>query len=155
MLIACGTKNVVSENKQDSTKTTGQTESSTTHVNDGDVPPLMQVTIENAKDVNTFQNTPESVVIYFFASRIRKDKEWEKVCPTPDKRTDELKRGLEEYNKWTFTKCRFVEKKEFEKNKFWVKVYMEINIDGETDNGEDEATVEFIDGKCVITDVPT
>jgi hypothetical protein len=119
------------------------------------LPPETEITTENAKQVVAFDNSPESVVMYFFASRIRKDKEWEKVCLPTDQRSDKMKRKLEKYDQWTFTKYRYVSKKEFEPNKFWVTIHMAISVDGDADEGEDEATVEKIDGKWIVTEVPT
>jgi hypothetical protein len=119
------------------------------------LPPETEITSENAKQVVAFDNSPESVVMYFYASRIRKDNDWEKVCQSADQRSDKMKRKLEEYSKWTFTKYRYVSKKEFEPNKFWVTIHMAITVEGDSDEGEDEATVELIDGKWVITEVPT
>jgi hypothetical protein len=119
------------------------------------LPPETEITGDNAGQVTSFDNTPESVVMYFYASRIRKDNDWEKVCQPADQQSDKMKRKLNEYSKWTFTKYKYVSKKEFEPNKFWVTLHMAITVEGESDEGEDEATVEMIDGKWVVTEVPT
>jgi hypothetical protein len=74
---------------------------------------------------------------------------------TKRKRSDKLTRGLKEYDSWVFTKYKYVDTKEFEKNKLWVKIYMEITFKGDSDSGEDEVTVELVDGKWMITEVPT
>ena len=117
--------------------------------------PDAEITIENAKQVTAFENTPESIVMYFFASRIRKDNEWEKVCPEEGMQTRAFMRKIAEYSSWTFTKYHFVRKEEVEKDKYWVTIYMEIIYEGKTDDGEDQVTVELMDGKWVITDIPT
>lgn len=119
------------------------------------LPADTEITVDNAKQVTAFDNTPESVVMFFYASRIRKDNAWEKVCLPANERSERMVRKLEDYSKWTITKYRFVDKEEFEKDKWWVKIYMSVTVEGETDDGEDEATVEIINGKCVVTEVPT
>ena len=149
VLASCGAKKVNPENKQDTASV------QQTSLADGTISPLTEITDDNANGVTSFENTPESIVMYFFASKIRKDNEWEKVCLPKDQRSDKLKRGLDEYNNWGFTKYRFVDKKEFDKGKFWVKIYMSITYEGATDDGEDEVTVEMIDGNWLITEVPT
>lgn len=119
------------------------------------LPVNTEITVDNAKQVTSFDDSPESVVMYFYASRIRKDNEWEKVCPPADKRSERLNRGLTEYNNWTFTKYHFVKKEEENPNKLWLTVYFSIIYEGDTDDGEDQIQVEKIDGKWLITEVPT
>jgi hypothetical protein len=113
------------------------------------------ITKENAADVKTFDNSPESVVMYFYASRIRGDKDWEKVCQQPDERTDRMNRKLEDYEQWTILEYKFVSKVDKSDDRAYVKLWMKISVDGETDEGEDEAEVELINGKWVITSIPT
>jgi hypothetical protein len=113
------------------------------------------ITKENAADVKTFDNTPESVVMYFYASRIRGDKEWEKVIQQPDERSDRMNRKLEDYAQWTILEYKFVSKVDKGDDRAFVKLWMKINVEGETDEGEDEAEVELIDGKWLITSIPT
>jgi hypothetical protein len=79
LLAACGSKKIVTENKQDTTKTQVVNQDVNSQV-ESSLSPLAEITVDNAKSVTSFENTPESVVTYFFASRIRKDNEWEKVC---------------------------------------------------------------------------
>jgi len=116
--------------------------------------PLM-IDKTNAKKVKKYENTPESVVTYFYASRIRGDNKWEKIIPPEAERSDRLERKLETYAKWNITKFHLVSKTEYEKNKYWVKVYFEIEINGKTDSGTDEATVILKNGKWIISSVPT
>ncbi len=119
------------------------------------LPPETEITVENAGQVTSFENTPESVVMYYFASRIRKDQDWEKVCIPTDKRSDRMVRQLKDHGEWTFSKYHFVSKKEFEKDKWWVLSYFAVSFKGEEEDGEDEVTVELVDGKWLITEVPT
>jgi hypothetical protein len=118
-------------------------------------PNSKEITVANAGEVKTFENTMQSVVDYFYASRIRKDSEWEKVVPVAAERSERMLRELTKYDTWTITKYHIVSSTEFEPGKFWVKIYMEISIDGRTKGATDEADVELINGKWVITSVPT
>lgn len=52
------------------------------------------VTAVNAADVKFFEDSPESVTRYFYASRIRGDKEWESVCVPPAERSPEFVEDL-------------------------------------------------------------
>lgn len=92
--------------------------------------------------------------MYFYASRIRQDNKWEEVVQPADQRSDRMVNELEEYTKWTFSGYQFKEKKEVDPNKFYVSVWFEISVNGSTDDGTDQATVEMLDGKWVITEVP-
>lgn len=119
------------------------------------LPPETEITTANASQVQAYDNTPESVVMYFYASMIRNDKAWEKVCPPEPKQSKMFRGKMEEYSSWNFTKYRFVKKEEFEKDSYYVTIYMAIIFEGKEDDGEDQVTVEKIDGKWMVTDVPT
>lgn len=119
------------------------------------LPADTEITMLNAADVKAFDNTPESVVMYFYASMIRKDKAWEKVCPSEQKQSKMFRGKMEEYSSWNFTKYRFVKKEEFEKDSYYVTIYMSIIYEGEEDDGEDQVTVTKMNGKWMVVDIPT
>ncbi|MBI3136736.1 MAG: hypothetical protein HYZ14_18830 [Bacteroidetes bacterium] len=123
--------------------------------NTGKLSPETEITSLNAADVTSYENTPESIAMYFYASRIRKDTDWEKVCVAEPERRPKFQNGLEKYATWNFEKYRFVRKEEFRPDAWWVTIYMAINVDGHTSDGEDEVTVEKINGTFLITEVPT
>lgn len=110
---------------------------------------------DNAGSIKSFENTPESLVCYFYASKIRQDDKWKEVLPDPSKWSERLKHKIKTYENWKITEFRLVSKTEYEDGKVWVKIYMTLEIDGKTESGTDEATVELINGKWVITSVPT
>ncbi len=115
-----------------------------------------EITSANAKEVTAFENTPESVVMYFYASLIRDDNDWQKVCPAEEKQTKMFRGKMgDEYSQWTFNKYRFVKKEEFQKDRYYVTIYMSISINGKEDDGEDQVTVERIGDKWMVTDVPS
>ena len=113
------------------------------------------ITIENAHKIDSLKNTPASIVTYFYASKIRKDNKWKKVIPLEENRSERLKRKLITYSKWTITQFKLVSKTSYEKDKLWIKVFFEIEYKGQKDSGTDDVTVELINGKWVITSVPT
>lgn len=116
--------------------------------------PLM-ITEDNASTIDNFENTPESIVTYFYASKIRKDNKWEKVLPNEDNRSERLKRKLITYEDWTIVRFQLVSKTEYSKDNLWVKVFFEIEYNGQKDSGTDEVTIKLINGKWIITSVPT
>nr|WP_294858469.1 hypothetical protein [uncultured Fluviicola sp.] len=112
---------------------------------------------KNAATFSSYENTLESIVNFFYASQIRKDKEWEKVVPLPENRTERLQSKLKRYEEvWTITSFHLVSKTDYGNGKFGVKVYFEITgPDGRKDGGIDNAEVRLIDGKWIITSIPT
>jgi hypothetical protein len=52
------------------------------------------VTASNADGVKFFEDNPESVTRYFYASRIRGDQQWENVCHPPANRSPKLVEDL-------------------------------------------------------------
>jgi len=81
-LISCGG----SAEPAGDTDTTAVT---TSAVNDSNT-----VTTANAADVKFFEENPESVARYFYASQIRGDKSWESVCHLPEERSPKFTQDL-------------------------------------------------------------
>jgi hypothetical protein len=52
------------------------------------------VTATNADQVKFFEDSPESVTRYFYASRIRGDEKWQSVCISPAQRSPEFVEDL-------------------------------------------------------------
>lgn len=118
-------------------------------------PNTVLIDIKSAQKIKEFENTPASLVTYFYASRIRKDRKWKKVLPKEKLWSRRLVSALREYKNWTFTKFRLVSKKEHSSGKIWLKIWIEIEYKGCKDSGTDEVSLELIDGKWVIVDLPT
>ena len=113
------------------------------------------ITPENATSVTDYENTPESVVSYFFASFIRRDSDWENVVPEQKSRSGRLKNHLSVYQEdWTFTEFHLVSKAEPEKGKCLIKFHSTVKYGDNVDTGVSEIELELIDGKWVITSVP-
>jgi len=107
----------------------------------------------SAKDVKTFvAGDPESMVIYFYASMIRKDNKFKEVLP---KDSGKLESDLKEYATWKFKKFYLKESMKESRNRMYIKIYFEIEFEGGIDTGTDEVTFGLVDGKWQITDLPT
>ncbi len=119
------------------------------------IEPAPVITVQNASQYTTYENTPESVLNFFYASRIRKDKEWEKVVPLPEDRSEELDLELERYGTWTITNFHLVSISVIKYTKAFVKVYFKIEMNGRSEDGVDTAKLKIIDGKWTIISVPT
>ena len=109
----------------------------------------------NAKTIKSYENTPESVVTYFYASKIRGDDKWKEVMIPESEWDERVKYKVEKYSKWTITKFQLREKKKSGETSYYIKIYMEIEVDGKKDGGEDTVTVKMINGKWTIISIPT
>ncbi|OQX97413.1 MAG: hypothetical protein B6I20_12710 [Bacteroidetes bacterium 4572_117] len=109
----------------------------------------------NTQNFMEFENTPESVVNYFYASKIRNDSLWKNVLPLEKEQSLRLKSKLVKYSQWKFHKMKILQKKAFAENAFWIKIFMEIEYKGQKKSGKDELDVQLINGKWTITSVPT
>lgn len=109
------------------------------------------ITASNASTFSSYDNTLESVVNYFFASQIRKDKEWEKVVSSPQEQTELMQHILHKYETRTITKFQLSGKVEHQKGKFWVFVNVEMVDNGRTNKVFGRVEVELINSKLVIT----
>ena len=112
------------------------------------------ITKSNAGEYKKYTNTPESIVLYFFASKIRNDEKWKDVLPPENKRSVRLSKTLKEYEDWEFVKITLLEKTEKENQTCWVKVFMEIKINGKMESGKDDVTLSLLNNKWVITSLP-
>ncbi len=113
------------------------------------------ITTQNASNITHYKNTPESITTYFYASKIRQDQAWKEVLPPEENWTKRLQYKVAKYKNWTIKQFRLLKKTEFEKDKFWIKIFMKIEYNGKTETGTDEVTLEKINNKWVITSIPT
>ncbi|TSJ38972.1 hypothetical protein [Fluviicola chungangensis] len=117
------------------------------------------ITPQNAKNFMTYEGiyerTPESVVNYFFASQIRKDKLWEKVVMSQYWRGDLLQAQLDQYEKVTIVKFNLVSKTATVPNqRFWVRVDMEIKVGEKVKEVTGESDVIVLGGDWFILSLP-
>ncbi len=113
------------------------------------------ITTQNAPEISSFENNPESIITYFYASKIRQDNSWREVLPKEKNWTERLRYKVKKYENWTIKEFQLRKKNEYEKDKMWVEIFMKIEYQGKTESGTDEVELEKIDGKWVITSIPT
>ena len=99
-------------------------------------------------------DNPESMVEYFYASRIRGDEKWKDVLQSEDLWSERLKYSLNKYEHWKFINFHLVKKKRHSESGWWIAVYFEIEVNGRIDGGTDEVSLEFNGSKWIITEVP-
>jgi hypothetical protein len=110
----------------------------------------------NAKDFMAHQSTPESVMNYFFASQIRRDKLWEKVVMREYWRGDLMQAQLDQYEKVEIIKFKLVSIAATVPNRrFWIKVDMEIKAAGKVKEITGDAEIIVLGGDWVILSLPT
>jgi hypothetical protein len=97
--------------------------------------------------------SPEAAVVHFYASRVRGDGRFREVLAA--ERSKRLERGLDEYEEWTFKRFRLVGRKERSPDTYWVKIWFEIEVGGDVDDGQDEVTVRREGDGWRIAEVPS
>lgn len=109
----------------------------------------------NASDFMDFSaDDPESMVKYFYASKIRGDEKWKDVLQSESEWSDRLKYSLAKYEKWNFTSFHLVKKKRHSESGWWIAAYFEIEVNGHKDGGTDEVSLQFNGSEWIITEVP-
>ena len=97
--------------------------------------------------------SPEAAVVHYLASRVRGDKRYRETLSASCDRRCASK--LEDHDQWTFLAFRLVGKKEYAPGKLWVKVWFQIEYEGQRDDGEDDFEVLEEAGAYRILYVPT
>ncbi|MBI2901622.1 MAG: hypothetical protein HYY17_15675 [Planctomycetes bacterium] len=116
-------------------------------------PPMYDA--EKVKDLAPGLDSPEAAVVHFYASRIRGDEKWKEALPPREKWDKSLERKLAKMEKWVFKKMQLVGRKKVGEDEWYVKIYMEVEIEGKKDSGKDTATVRRIEGKWYVARPPT
>jgi hypothetical protein len=112
------------------------------------------ITVKNAALINTYDiNDIESMVTYYFASRVRNDDEWKKVIPDSTEWSSRMVYSLNKHNQWNFV--------EFKNLGFYsgehgsgVKVYFKIEVNGHIYDGKDDVELKKKNNRWVISNVP-
>ena len=111
--------------------------------------------MDNPESITSFdENDIESMVTYYFASRIRGDKKWKEVLPPEEEWNGRMKRKIEKHNGWKFLDFKNLGYSEGKYGQY-VKVHVTIEYKGRQDGGEDEVEVSNKSGKWQIVSVPT
>ena len=109
----------------------------------------------NAKDITSFSiDDPESMITFFYASKIRQDDKWKEVLAPKEQWSSRLSYSLEKYENWKFTKFQLRRKKRYSDRGWWFEIYIEIEVQGKTDGGTDECDLRFDGSKWSIATLP-
>lgn len=111
------------------------------------------ITETNAHGISSFDNTPESVVNYFYASLIRDDEDWNLVVPKKSDRSDRLKSKLAEYTNWTIHSVQITKNQKKQEAETLIKVKIDLEYKGKRAVGELRVTLSKIKQKWIITDL--
>ena len=111
------------------------------------------LTTDTVKGYAPGTGSPEAPVIHFYASKIRGDHCFKQVLFS--KREDLLNRKLKQMQNWKYIEIRLIKRKKVAETKFWINIFMKLEIDGKIDSGSDEVSVEKIDGAWYIRNLPT
>lgn len=112
------------------------------------------ITKLNAQLITSFDKSDiESMVTYYFASRIRGDEKWKEVLPDPSLWTDRMIYSIEKHNQLNFTKYKNLGFYEGEYGAY-VKVFIWVEMNGKSDGGIDDVTLKQENGQWIIWKVP-
>lgn len=91
-----------------------------------------------AKNVNPTPDadSPEAAVVKFLASRARGDDAWQGAMVSD--LSGRAKRALAEWDEWQLQRFQLRARKEPRPNEAYIKVFFEISVKGDTDDGEDD-----------------
>ena len=120
----------------------------------------------NVEGLAPGQQTPEAATVHFFASLIRNDQRHTEVSLASSER---VSHAIEEYAEWEFVAIELRRRQTGNPERSsWVreysevagdvvviKLYFEILYDGQSDTGEDDVTLQLIDGRWVVVAPPT
>lgn len=84
-------------------------------------------------------DTPEAAVTLFLASRLRGDSDWkDAMADDPGRRG---KKALNQWKDWTLTGARLLARKDKGASRAYVRVQLELKIDGDSESGSDDFEV--------------
>jgi hypothetical protein len=112
------------------------------------------ITKSNAHLITTFDtNDIESMITYYFASRIRGDKKWMEVMPDTSLWSRRMWVSVSRHNAWNFTRFVNLGRQRSETMEV-VKVYFAIAYNGREDEGVDDVELRWEGTRWVIDVVP-
>lgn len=117
--------------------------------------PSIRVDLDSMKYTEFGLDSPEAVVAYFYASRIRGDGKWQDALPPLAKRSkrvaESLDYKLEKMTHWQLKGVRLVGRQDAGVGKVAIKILFFFEDKTDFDEGE----VELIDGRWYFTRPPT
>lgn len=105
-----------------------------------------------AADLDPTADSPESVVVKFLASRMRGDMEWQEAIAFDS--SQRIIRQLEEWDEWELERFQLRARKPADASTVLIRVFFEISVDGQTDDGEDDFVVVQKDEGWRVVSIP-
>lgn len=97
--------------------------------------------------------SPEAAVVLFLASRIRGDSAWkDAVVDSPGRKTN---KALKAWNDWTLNAAQIRARKMKGEDRGYMRVWIDITVDGDTDSGTDDFTFKREGDGWRISEVPS
>lgn len=113
-------------------------------------PPTYDAT--KVADLAPGTGSPEAAVVHYMASRVRGDRRHREVMSRAC--SSDCAEALAEHDRWKFRAFRLVAREADSPGQVWITVWMEIEFEGERDEGEDQFTVVEEAGQFRILEVP-
>lgn len=98
-------------------------------------------------------DTAEGAVVLFLASRIRGDRAWEDAIVADPGR--KAKKALKTWRGWTLRRAQLKSRKMRGQTRGYVRVWLDLSIDGDSETGTDDFTVTFENGAWRVSDIPS
>jgi len=116
------------------------------------IEPLM-INPDTAQGLSPDPDTPEAAVVRFLASRIRGDRAWQDVMVAdPGRKT---KKALKTWSRWTLNAAQIQSRKMRGENRGYVRVWVDLTIDGDNETGSDDFTVKRETDGWRISEIPS
>ena len=116
------------------------------------VEPLM-LDRDSAAGLTPAPDTPEATVVRFLSSRIRGDSAWQQsMVADPGRKT---KKALKKWKNWTLKAAQLQSRKPKGDNRFCVRVWFDLSIDGKSETGSDDFTVTREANGWRISELPS
>ncbi len=114
-----------------------------------------EVVPDTAADVAPGGVSPEAAVAHFYASKMRGDERWLEVFPPEDEWEGLLERKLAKMKDWGYEGLRFLARKPKSRDRYWVKVGLDVRLGERLKSISNEVTVQERDGSWVVIRPPT
>lgn len=108
-----------------------------------------------AGDVAPGGGSPEDAVAHFYASRMRGDDRWQEVFPPPEEWPGLLERKLAKMAGWGFEGLRFLGRKPKSRNRYYVRVELDVRSGERLKSVTNEVTVQEREGSWLVVRPPT
>ncbi len=105
----------------------------------------------NTDEYINLENSPISVVSYFYASRIMNNRKWVKVVSKISSQDERLRNKLEEYEKWKIFKVTVLDITKLTEKVYLAKIFVETEINGKQQSIEDILTITLVNNNWLIT----